>query len=290
METFWNTIASYNAATWPAQFALTLAAVVLTLLLYFRPSPAVRIAMKVFMALLNFWIAGVYYLVCCEPREHHDLLALFWAIMGCIWVYDLAVGHASLQRTGNHKAFAALLFAMPLVYPLFSLLLGRTFPMITSPVMPCSVAVFTIGLMLAFSERVNIVLAMFLCHWALIGLSKVYFFGIPEDYLLACSIVPALYLFFREYIRDNAGRPTKPSPRVLNALLAVMCLIIGCFFAFTLLHQLNLFTDCGPAAHTQKKRPANRTLLFFAADTAYSVRRRSHLLLAPMTASTRSSP
>ena len=212
METFWNTIASYNAATWPAQLALTLAAVVLTLLLYFRPSPAVRIAMKVFMALLNFWIAGVYYLVCCEPREHHDLLALFWAIMGCIWVYDLAVGHASLQRTGNHKAFAALLFAMPLVYPLFSLLLGRTFPMITSPVMPCSVAVFTIGLMLAFSERVNIVLAM--------------------------------SLFFREYIRDNAGRPTKPSPRVLNALLAVMCLIIGCFFAFTLLHQLNLFTDC----------------------------------------------
>ena len=76
METFWNTIASYNAATWPAQLALTLAAVVLTLLLYFRPSPAVRIAMKVFMALLNFWIAGVYYLVCCEPREHHGLLAL----------------------------------------------------------------------------------------------------------------------------------------------------------------------------------------------------------------------
>ena len=34
METFWNTIASYNAATWPAQLALTLAAVVLTLLLY----------------------------------------------------------------------------------------------------------------------------------------------------------------------------------------------------------------------------------------------------------------
>ena len=151
METFWNTIASYNAATWPAQLALTLAAVVLTLLLYFRPSPAVRIAMKVFMALLNFWIAGVYYLVCCEPREHHDLLALFWAIMGCIWVYDLAVGHASLQRTGNHKAFAALLFAMPLVYPLFSLLLGRTFPMITSPVWPCVVAVVTIGLLLAFS-------------------------------------------------------------------------------------------------------------------------------------------
>lgn len=243
MEIFWNTIAAYNAGTWPAQIVLVAAGIVLTLLLYFRPTPAVRTAMKVFMALLNFWIAGVYFLVYCEPREYHGMLALFWAIMGCIWVYDLAVKHASLERTGNHTAFALLLFAMPLVYPLFSLLLGRAFPMITSPVMPCSVAVFTIALMLAFSERINIVLAMFLCHWALIGLSKVYFFGIPEDYLLACSIVPALYLFFREYILSNAARPSKPSPRVLNALLVVLCILLGVFFTFTLLHQLNLFTD-----------------------------------------------
>lgn len=207
MEIFWNTIASYNAATWPVQILLTLVAATLTLLLYLRPTPGVRIAMKTFMAMLNFWIAGIYYLLYGEQREHNDMLALFWAIMGCIWVYDLVVKHASLQRTHNHTGFALLLFAMPLVYPLFSLALGRTFPMVTTPVMPCSVAVFTIGLMLAFSERINIVLAMFLCHWALIGLSKVYFFGIPEDYLLACSIVPALYIFFREYIRSNeAGR------------------------------------------------------------------------------------
>ncbi len=243
METFWNTIADYNAATWPAQLLLVGIGAVLTLLLYKRPSPAVRSAMKIYMAVLNFWIAGVYYLVWCRPREYHDLLALFWAIMGCIWLYDLAVKHASLERTGHHTIFARVLFVMPLVYPLCSLALGREFPMITSPVMPCSVAVFTVGLMLAFSERVNIVLAMFLCHWALIGLSKVYFFGIPEDYLLACSVVPALYLFFREYIRSLANQPAKPSPRVLNGLLGLLCAIIGGFFAFTLLHQFNLFSE-----------------------------------------------
>lgn len=242
METFWNTIAAYNAATWPAQVVLTLAGVVLTLLLYLRPTPAVRIAMKVFMALVNFWIAGVYYLVYCEPREYHGMLALFWAIMGCIWIYDLALKHASLARTGHHTVFALLLFAMPLLYPLCSVALGRTFPAMTTPVMPCSVAVFTIALMLAFSERVNIVLALFLCHWGLIGLSKVYFFGIPEDYLLACSIVPALYLFLREYIRSSVSEVSKPSPRVLNALLVVLCCIIGAFFAGTLLHQFNLFS------------------------------------------------
>ena len=171
-------------------------------------------------------------------RAAHDLLALFWAIMGCIWVYDLAVGHASLQRTGNHKAFAALLFAMPLVYPLFSLLLGRTFPMITSPVMPCSVAVFTIGLMLAFSERVNIVLAMFLCHWALIGFTKTYFFHIPEDFLLASSAVPGLYLFFKEYTASHLHTSTLFRARMINLALIIACGAIGVLFMISMVCEL----------------------------------------------------
>ena len=243
MEIFWNTIAAYNAATWPAQLLFTVLAAALLVLLYLRPTPAVRVAMKLFMAFLNFWIAGAYYMVYCRPREYHGMLALFWAVMGGIWLYDLAFKRTSLERSDKHNVFALLLLAMPLLYPFCSLALGRTFPMMTMPVMPCSVAVFTIGLMLAFSERVNIVLAMFLCHWALIGLSKVYFFGIPEDYLLACSTVPALYVFFREYVRANAGPSSKPSGRVLNALLVALCLVIGVFFACTLLHQFDLFTE-----------------------------------------------
>lgn len=241
MEIFWNTIAAYNIATWPLQILLMLVGAVLTVWLWWRPTPRLRRVMKGYMALLNFWIAGVYYLVYCEPRDYHGMLALMWAIMGCIWIYDLIVSHASLERTSHRTPFAWLLIAMPLIYPLCSLALGRFFPMLTSPVMPCSVAVFTIGLMLAFSERVNIVLAMFLCHWALIGLSKVYFFGIPEDYLLAVSAVPALYLFLREYIRLQSLHPMKPSPRVLNALLLAVCLFIGGLFTYTLMNQFNLF-------------------------------------------------
>ena len=243
METFWKTIAEYNAATWHAQIVMVAVAVVLTVLLYLRPNRGVRVAMKCYMAFLNFWIAGVYYMVFCREREFSDMLAMFWAIMGCIWVYDLVAKHASLERQHNHSGFALFLFAMPLIYPLCSLALGRVAPMITSPIMPCSVAVFTIALMLAFSERVNIVLAMFLCHWALIGLSKVYFFGIPEDYLLASSIVPALYLFFREYIRDaTAAGASKPSAKVLNAMLIALCIIIGIAFCYTLVCQIGFFS------------------------------------------------
>ena len=109
--------------------------------------------------------------------------------------------------------------------------------MMTSPVMPCSVAVFTVALMLAFSERANIVLATFLCHWALVGFSKIYFFGIPEDLLLASASVPALYLFFKEYIDLNFHRDTKPDLRVMNFLLAAMCTALGVFFSVTIWQQ-----------------------------------------------------
>jgi len=183
MKIFWETIASYNSSTWHLQILIVAVAILLTVMLYRRPSHRVKVAMKLFMAALNFWIAGVYYLIYCAGRDYNEMYALFWAIMGGIWIYDLLIKHASLECTGKHNKFAIVLFAMPFVYPVASLLLGRGFPMMTSPVMPCSVAVFTIGLMLAFSERVNIVLSMFLCHWALISFSKIYFFGIPEDYI-----------------------------------------------------------------------------------------------------------
>ncbi len=241
MKIFWDTIADYNAATWPIQIAIIIIAFVLVLLLYRRPSPLVRSLTKGFMALLNFWIAAVYYLIYCADREYNELFALFWGVMGCIWLYDLLKKHASLEYTGRHNVFAIILFAMPILYPICSLLLGRSFPEMTSPVMPCSVAVFTIGLMLAFSERANIVLSMFLCHWALISLSKVYFYGIPEDYLLACSVVPALYIFFQEYIQSKALNASKPSTKVLSFLLFVLCIIIGAFFTYTLVHQFHLF-------------------------------------------------
>lgn len=147
--------------------------------------------MKLYLIFLNVWIASVYYMIYCEPRSYNSALAGFWGIMAIFWIYDLKVNYTPFDRTHKHTALAVLLCMLPLAYPLFSIIRGMNFPMMTSPVMPCSVAVFTIGLLLAFSKRVNIFLVMFLCHWALIGFTKTYFFHIPEDFLLASSAVPA---------------------------------------------------------------------------------------------------
>ncbi len=119
--------------------------------------------MKLYLIFLNVWIASVYYMIYCEPRSYNSALAGFWGIMAIFWIYDLKVNYTPFDRTHKHTALAVLLCMLPLAYPLFSIIRGMSFPMMTSPVMPCSVAVFTIGLLLAFSKRVNIFLVMFLC-------------------------------------------------------------------------------------------------------------------------------
>lgn len=237
MELFWNTIARYNAATWGIQLLLVAATVLLTLRLYRRPSPRVKLAMKLCLAALDLWIAGVYYGIYCRERDYADILALFWGIMALVWLYDAFARYTTFERTRHYDRFAYALLALPFVYPLVSVARGLEFPMITSPVMPCGVAVFTIGLLLSFSRRVNIFIILFLCHWALIGFSKVYLFRIPEDLLLAGCTIPALYLFFREYIVAMSHTRTKPDVRVMNALLILVCAAIGAFFTFTVWQQ-----------------------------------------------------
>lgn len=96
--------------------------------------------------------------------------------MAVIWIWDTVTGYTTLERSRKYDVLAYILLAMPFVYPLLSLARGLTFPGITSPVMPCSVVVFTIGLLLLFARKVNMFLVLFLCHWSLIGLSKTYFF------------------------------------------------------------------------------------------------------------------
>ena len=135
MNVFWQTIAGYNAATWPLQALLVVAGIVLTALLYRRPSPRVKVAMKVYLALLNGWIAVAYYLWACAERPYSGVMALFWGVMAAVWIYDIAVNYTTFERTRKHDRIAFVFYLMPFVYPLFSLLRGLEFPMVTSPVM-----------------------------------------------------------------------------------------------------------------------------------------------------------
>ena len=238
MNIFWETIAQYNAGTWIYQLIITLVGLWLTYSLFHHPTPAKKKGMKLYLIFINAWVAVVYYHIYCDPRSYSNALALFWGIMCFFWIYDLIVDYTPFELNHKHKKLAVLLCFLPLAYPLFSVARGMDFPMMTSPVMPCSVAVFTIGLSLAFSQRVNLFLILFLCHWALIGFTKTYFFQIPEDFLLASSAVPGLYLFFKEYIAANLHTATHLKARLVNITLLVVCGAISLLFMISMVCEL----------------------------------------------------
>ena len=238
MNIFWETIAQYNAGTWIYQLIITLVGLWLTYSLFHHPTPAKKKGMKLYLIFINAWVAVVYYHIYCDPRSYSNALALFWGIMCFFWIYDLIVDYTPFELNHKHKKLAVLLCFVPLAYPLFSVARGMDFPMMTSPVMPCSVAVFTIGLLLAFSQRVNLFLILFLCHWALIGFTKTYFFQIPEDFLLASSAVPGLYLFFKEYIAANLHTATHLKARLVNITLLVVCGAISLLFMISMVCEL----------------------------------------------------
>ncbi len=238
MNIFWETIAQYNAGTWIYQLIITLVGLWLTYSLFHHPTPAKKKGMKLYLIFINAWVAVVYYHIYCDPRSYSNALALFWGIMCFFWIYDLIVDYTPFELNHKHKKLAVLLCFLPLAYPLFSVARGMDFPMMTSPVMPCSVAIFTIGLLLAFSQRVNLFLILFLCHWALIGFTKTYFFQIPEDFLLASSAVPGLYLFFKEYIAANLHTATHLKARLVNITLLVVCGAISLLFMISMVCEL----------------------------------------------------
>ena len=169
-------------------------------------------------------------------REY--LWVIFWGILALIWLWDLWTNYTTFERNRRYSYLVAVLYAMPFLYPLLSWVRGMEFPMMTTTVMPCSVAVFTIGLLLGFSRKVNLLIILFICHWALISFSKIYVYHIPEDVLLAASTVPAIYLFFKNYFDQNLHKETKPSARFMNGFLITICVIIGIALSLTLMNGL----------------------------------------------------
>ena len=145
MEIFWNTIAQYNEATWWTQLLITAAGILLTTQLYRKPTLWAKRSMKIYMVFLNGWISIVYYMMYCGARGHHHILAIFWGVIAVLWLWDLFTGYTPFERNPKYKVLVGVLYAMPFLYPLLSWARGMEFPMMTTTVMPCSVAVSPSG-------------------------------------------------------------------------------------------------------------------------------------------------
>ena len=131
-------------------------AVVLTLVLWFRPCTWAKVAMKVYMVAVSLWIALVYYLKYAMNRDYSEVIAIFWCMVAAAWVYDLATHFSSFQKSGKYRGWGIVVLLLPLAYPVISLARGLEFPMITTPMLPSAVALYMLGMLMAFSRKINL--------------------------------------------------------------------------------------------------------------------------------------
>lgn len=232
MEIFWHTVGMYNAFTWPLQLFLISVGIILTVKLYRNPTKRTANTMKIYMIGLNLWIAVVYYSIFGAERQYYYVFVVFWLILACFWMYDLFKGINTFERSYKYDKIVRVLYIVPFIYPLISFLRGMTFPEMTSPLMPCTVSIFTIGLLMSFSRKINLFLILFLFHWTWLSILKIYLYKMPEDILLTVCIVPAMFFYFKAYLNNEVGVNSKPSIRSIKLLLLTTYCIIGIAFSF----------------------------------------------------------
>lgn len=230
-EIFWNSIAEYNAATWPWQAGFIVVAAVLTLVLWFRPRTWAKIAMKVYIVAVSLWIAFVYYMEFASSRDYSNVMTIFWCLMAAAWVYDLATHFSTFQKSGKYRPWGVVMLLLPLAYPAVSLLRGLGFPGMTTPMIPSAVALYMLGMLMAFNRKINFFAFILIVHWAVIAISKIDIFDLPEDALLAAACIPSMVIFFLRMLETIPADHRKPSDAVVKPLLFCVALIIaGCMF------------------------------------------------------------
>ena len=227
MDAFWNSIALYNEATWLWQLVFVVLSAALAIVLWVRPCTWAKIAVKVLMVLESLWIAFVYYMKFCGIREHSNVMTIFWCMVAAAWVYDLATHFSSFQKSGKHVSWGVLMLILPLLYPVFSLIRGMSFPEMTTSMLPSGVALYMLGMLMTFNRKINFFAFIFILHWAFIAISKIRLFNIPEDALLAAACLPAMFIFFGEAAERACAGSSKPYVRAVKTLIFFVVLLIG---------------------------------------------------------------
>ena len=161
-------------------------------------------------------------------REYSNVMAIFWCLMAASWIYDLVTRFSTFQKSGKYRPWGIIMLILPLAYPAVSLLRGCEFPFMTTPMLPSAVALYMLGMLMAFNRKINFFAFILILHWAVTAISKIRIFGIPEDAILAAACIPSMVIFYLQML-DTCRRDLKPSYGPVKILIfAVAAVLAGC--------------------------------------------------------------
>jgi uncharacterized protein DUF6064 len=192
-EQFFGVFARYNQSVWPAQVALSAAALACIALLFRKGATGGR-WISALLALLWFWVALVYHFVFFSGINPAAWLFGGVTVAGglvFLWFGTLKGALRFAPVGGWRGGLGGLLIAYALVfYPALGYLVGHRYPAAPTFGVPCPTTIFTLGLLLFASPPVPRLAFVVPVLWAAVGSFAAFSLAVVEDFgLLAAGAV-----------------------------------------------------------------------------------------------------
>ena len=193
---FFEAMAAYNESTWPAQFALELAALAVLWLVLRRPRHADR-AVAAVLAGLWAWMGVAYHWLFFAPVNPAAWLfgAVFLLEAMALWWFGSMKGRLKLggwEAGRPLTGWALVLFAL-VVYPLIGWLAGHRYPAFPTFGLPCPTTIFTIGVLLWAEPRGSRWLHAVPLAWTLVGSTAAFLLDVYGDLGLVVAGLASLW-------------------------------------------------------------------------------------------------
>lgn len=190
---FLEVFARYNAAVFPAQVVLLIAALV-AIRLAARGDRRSSKTTAAILGLLWLWMGVVYHwLYFSEINAAAVVFGGFFVLQSFLFIYGGVIGNdISFHRPSGVTGMIGTTFLIYafIVYPLIGMAVGHSYPYSPTFGLPCPTTIFTFGLLLRSARKVPLYVLAIPLVWSLLGASAAYSFGIWEDLgLLVAGVV-----------------------------------------------------------------------------------------------------
>jgi hypothetical protein len=195
-DIFWKIIGNYNQQTWVIQIIFML---MILCSLIFALLKKVQWLPKISLGIANIYIGIVFFLIYgTEPIQFFFAAPLF-ITTGLLFIWE-----GILKKHDSFIGFNKLqwgLFALVLFYPLFSILLGNSFPKMVVYIMPCPLISLSIVIYSGYTQK-NMILLLLLTIWGLTGIKSFFFNALEDTILLTCGIY-CIWLLIAEFKKQK---------------------------------------------------------------------------------------
>jgi len=199
-DQFFGVFRAYNEAVWPAQFFLVALAFAALAIIAF-PRRWSGWGVSAILAVLWAWSAIAYHFAFFASINPLAYVFAFVSGAGAlIFVWHGVVRrrlHFRLTRSPRVAVGVALVVFALVLYPVWSVYTGHSFPSMPTFGLPCPTTIFTIGLLAFLVPPFPRSTLMVPVLWCLIGVQAAFLLGVQQDLSLLAAAAVAVVLIAR---------------------------------------------------------------------------------------------